>query len=416
MTRRFSGEKHYNEARAQGELIQLLDFLGIDKNTPKNALSEVTYYTCIRVLSESLGKLPFKVQQKLDRGVLKLPQHRLWQTLMIRPNRFMSATSFWSYMERMRTHRGNTYALITGTGRNVELWPFNPDDIDVWWDNAKILGEVPDVYYRYNGTGGERIFKSSEIFHVRTFNSVDGIMGIPVSEQLWDFIKAQGKAEDMLEQMYGSGFMAKAVLQYTGNLSDENVKKFAKLVTDYAENKYEKDGVRNFIPAPLGATIQPLNVKLADNEFAVISQASALQIAAAFGIKPTQIGDYSKSSYSSEESQQISFLVETLLYNFRSYEQEATYKLLTASERAQGEEIKIDVRENLRVTQKELMDNLRSGVSSFIFTPNEAREQLDLPPVEGGDKLIGNGTNIPIEMVGQQYTKAQQAEGGERNE
>ena len=62
------------------------------------------------------------------------------------------------------------------------------------------------------------------------------------------------------------------------------------------------------------------------------------------------------------------------------------------------------------------MTILRSGIANFIFTPNEAREQLDLPPVEGGDKLIGNGTNIPIDMVGQQYNKTQQAEGGDNDE
>jgi hypothetical protein len=60
------------------------------------------------------------------------------------------------------------------------------------------------------------------------------------------------------------------------------------------------------------------------------------------------------------------------------------------------------------------MNNLRSGVSNFIFTPNEAREQLDLPPKDGGDRLIGNGTTIPIEMVGQQYNRTAQAEGGDR--
>jgi len=415
ISRRFADkDKHYNEEHARGELIQLLDFLGIDRNTPKDALSVIVYYTCIRVLSESIGKMPIKVQKKLDRGVLRQPNHRLWRVLMQRPNRFMTATNFWSCMERARSHKGNAYAYITGAGQDTELWYLPTEDVEVYYDDAKIISDIPDVYYRYMAGGKEYIFKSSEIIHLRTSNTRDGIMGIPVCEQLRDYITGQGKAQDMLNQMYESGFMAKAVLQYTGNLNDDNVKKFVKLVSDYAENKYSKEGVKNFIPAPLGATIQPLNIKLADNEFAAIQQASALEIAAAFGIKPTQVGDYSKSSYSSEETQQISFYVETLLFIIEQYEQELTYKLFTRQEQAEGIEAKFDTRVILRVTQEAQMNNLRSGVSNFIFTPNEAREQLDLPAVEGGDKLIGNGTNIPIEMVGQQYNRTAQAEGGDR--
>jgi HK97 family phage portal protein len=217
----------------------------------------------------------------------------------------------------------------------------------------------------------------------------------------------------MLGKMIDNGFTSKAVVQYTGNLNDENVKRFVKLLTDYAEEKHQYEGAKYFIPAPLGATITPLNVKLADNEYAELTKYSALQIAAAFGIKPTQINDYTKSSYSSEEAQQLNFYKETLLFPLEQYEQELDYKMLTDKERRDGEMMKFETDVILRVTQEQQMTILRSGIANFIYTPNEAREKLDLPPVEGGDKLIGNGTNIPIDMVGQQYSKAQQAEGGE---
>lgn len=408
-------EKHIDDSRAQAELYNLLDFLGIDKRRPRDELSVITYYTCLRILSESIGKIPLRVQKVLDRGVTKQPNHRLWRTLGRRPNRYMTATGFWSLMEWTRQHKGNAYAYITGTGSNIELWYLDPDNVEVFYDDAKLLAKIPDVYYRYIVGGQQHIFKSGELLHFRTTNSRDGILGIPVREQLRDTILGQGKAQDMLNSMYDSGFMAKAVLQYTGNLSEDNAKKFTKMMNEYAENKWEKDGVKNFIPVPLGASIQPLNIKLADNEFNEIKQFSALEIAAAFGVKPTQIGDYTKSSYSSEEAQQISFLVETLLFIIEHYEQEITYKLFTRQEQEEGLEAKFDTRVILRVTAEAMMNNLRAGVSNFIFTPNEAREQLDYPPADGGDKLIGNGTNIPIEMVGQQYSKTAQAEGGEND-
>lgn len=402
--------------RTDGELFKLLDFLGIDRNTPANLLSQITYFTCIRVLSEGIGKIPLKVYRQLDRGVLTLTKHRLWNVLNQRPNRYTPAALFWAQMERMRSHRGNAFALITGAGSNVELWALDPDDVEIVIDDGKILADQQDIYYRYSGNDGkERLFKSAEIIHLRTWNTKDGILGIPVMEQLREFVLNQSKAEKMVGKMLDTGFTAKAAVQYTGNLSEENQKKLVQVLTDYAEEKDRFENTKYFIPIPYGMQITPLNVKLADNEFAELTKYSALQIAAAFGVKPTQINDYTKSSYSSEEAQQLNFYKETLLFPMEMYEQELTYKLFLDKERNSGEKAGFDTKQLLRVTQEQQMTILRSGIANFIFTPNEAREQLDLPPVEGGDKLIGNGTNIPIDMVGQQYTKTQQAEGGEEN-
>ena len=49
---------------------QFLEWLGIDKDNVE-AISEVTYFTCLKVLSETLGKLSLKMYQDTDRGIIK---------------------------------------------------------------------------------------------------------------------------------------------------------------------------------------------------------------------------------------------------------------------------------------------------------------------------------------------------------
>ncbi|MEG0759014.1 MAG: hypothetical protein RR505_11450 [Raoultibacter sp.] len=52
-------------SRNQGQLDEwrkLAEFLGLDSDKPE-ALSESTYYVCMRVLSESIGKLPCKLRK-----------------------------------------------------------------------------------------------------------------------------------------------------------------------------------------------------------------------------------------------------------------------------------------------------------------------------------------------------------------
>ena len=59
----------------------------------------------------------------------------------------------------------------------------------------------------------------------------------------------------------------------------------------------------------------------------------------------------------------------------------------------------------LRTDSQTQMENLSKAVNNGIYTPNEAREYLDMPSREGGDVLMVNGNYIPITQVGEQYAK-----------
>ena len=402
------------------ELNNLYKFLGIDPNQNQSALSEATYYSCLKVLSEALGKLPLKLLKHNDRnGVETARKHYLYNLLYSRPNPYMTAASFWSTVEFNRNHYGNAFVWIQGSGEKMKLWILPSTNVEVWYDDALIIADQPDIYYRY--TAGKKVytFGSEEILHFKSFNTVDGLVGISVQEQLKTTIVSNNKAQKLTEKMYDNGFTGKAVLQYTGSLNDANQKSFTKGIQSYLNGDLKSEGIENLIPLPFGTTLQPLNLKLSDNQFLEVKQYTALQIASAFGIKPYQIGDYTKSSYASAEAQQLSFYVDTLLYIIKQYEEELTYKLLSADEVSNGYHFKFNVAVILRADLQTQINTLSTAVSNFIYTPNEARAKLDLEAKEGGDRLLGNGASIPVELTGSQYIKnesgnnpAEKLEGG----
>lgn len=394
----------------QMTLNQLLNWLGVH-DVSGEALSEATYFACIKVLSESIGKLPLRLMQSTpNSGVKPLRHHRYYRMLNERPNRFMSASVFWTYMEYCRNHYGNAYALIdTHDPEHPQLWPLDPRNMQVWYDNARLLRDLPDVYYVYSDGKGMTTYGSEEILHFKTHQTVDGLVGVSVREQLANTIQGNIKAQKMVNKMYDSGMTAKAVLQYTGSLKDASVDQLTKGIEAYAKGDMKSKGVENIIPMPLGMTLTPLNLKLADSQFLEVKQYSALQIAAAFGVKPNQVGDYTKNSYASAEAQQLSFLVDTLLFNIKQYEEELSWKLLTDEEAAAGMSAKFNTSVLLRADQETKISTLSTAVSSFLMTPNEAREQLDLPHKEGGDQLLGNGAAIPVQYAGSQYISGQAA-------
>ena len=401
-------KKDATSSSEQLTLNQLLDWLGVH-DVSGEALSEATYFACIKVLSESIGKLPLRLMQSTpNSGVTPLRSHRYYRMLNERPNRFMSASVFWTYMEYCRNHYGNAYALIdTHDPDHPQLWPMDPRNMKVWYDNARLLRDVPDVYYVYSDGKGVTTYGSEEILHFKTHQTVDGLVGVSVCEQLANTIQGNIKAQKMVNKMYDSGMTAKAVLQYTGSLKDASVDQLTKGIEAYARGEMKAKGVENIIPMPLGMTLTPLNLKLADSQFLEVKQYSALQIAAAFGVKPNQVGDYTKNSYASAEAQQLSFLVDTLLFNIKQYEEELSWKLLTDEEAAAGMSAKFNTSVLLRADQETKITTLSTAVSSFLMTPNEAREQLDLPHKEGGDQLLGNGAAIPVQYAGSQYISGQ---------
>lgn len=411
-----SGKLDFRATDAGQEWVNLARFLGIDPEQNKDAMQEATYYACIRILRETVGKMPIMLMQTMDDGGIRsASEHPMYSLLARRPNKYISATAFWSSLEQDRQHQGNAYCLITGAGtqrKPYQLWRMPPDEVEVWWDDARWLGEIPDIYYIWSTGGRRMVFKSCEVMHFRSSDTIDGIMGIPMIDRLESVVRGALGAQDFQNKLISSGMTAKMVLQYTGNLDDEGVEKFTRGIERYATGKLGSDGVENIIPIPVGSQITPLNLKLTDAQFLELKKYSAVQIAAALGIKPQQIGDQTKQSYASSKAQQEMFYTDTMLYILRHFEDEITYKLLSDEMKASRFFVEFDSEVLLRNDFKTQVEANKIAIESFQMTPNEGRKKLNLPAKPGGDTLIGNGATIPLEMVGSQYAN-EDPKGGE---
>lgn len=125
-TERLRRRKSATSTSEQLTLDGLLNWLGVH-DVERGVQSEATYYACLKVLSEALGKLPLRLMQTTaDTGVQPLLSHRYYRVLLERPNRFMSASVFWTYIERCRNHNGNGYAIIDEHDpEHPQLWPMD---------------------------------------------------------------------------------------------------------------------------------------------------------------------------------------------------------------------------------------------------------------------------------------------------
>ena len=388
----------------------LFDILSLPNDTNievQQDISETIYFICLKHLSESLGKMQWEKREITKRkGRETIFDNELDLLLNIRPNPYMSAITFWQTVELNRNHYGNSYVYIERDGVKIKnLWQLPSNEVEIWIDNKGYFGLKDSIWYVWNDSrSGKRYsFLKDEILHFKTHMSWDGLSGISVRDVLKTQLNTQKSALNFLKRIYSSSTLGtKVVVHYTGELNDSKAKNMIGKIANFAKAK--ESGA--FIPLPLGYQAQLLEMKLAFEN----NKNTALQIAAAFGIKPNVINDYTKSSYSNSETQQLDFYVNTLQPLFLIYEQELSYKLLHPRDLERGQRLVINEDILFKMDNQTKANVYSNYVQNFIMTPNEVREALNLPYVEGGDKLVGNGNAISIDKAGEQYMK-----GGEGN-
>lgn len=395
---------------------EFLEWLGISE-TPKNILSEVTYFTCLKMLSETLAKMPIKFYQQTEKGIEQAQPNNTYDLIKTRPNPQMTPSIFWATVENNRNHYGNAYVWLRrefirkkygGEIVTKDLWIMPSSDAVIVLDDQGVFGDIGNIYYWYTDkyTGKSYLFQSCDVMHFKTSFSFDGLSGMSVQDTLKQTIQGGLESQNFLNNLYQGGLTAKAVLQYTGDLSEKLKKKLIANLEEYANGA---SNAGKIVPVPVGMKLEPLTIKLTDSQFFELKKYTALQIASAFGIKPNQINDYDKSSYANSEMQNISFYIDTALFILKQYEEEINYKLLTPQERIEGKYYKFNENVILRTDAKTQSEILTGYVQNGIYTPNEARSYMNKPRMEGGDELICNGNYIKVKNIG----KSEEGENGE---
>lgn len=374
------------------------EFFGINVSSD---LSEVTYFTCLKVLSESVGKLSLHLKDNDNNRILN---HEALQKLKFSPNPFMTPTPMMTLLECWRNHHGNAYAYLSydNRGNLVGIYPLHPQRVRIWIDNAKIFSGKEDLYYEYNKDGKIYLFQKDEILHLKGCLSKDGIVGMSVRETLATTLNGVKASQKYLNNLYDRGLTAKALLRYTGDLNKDLQKKMLEAIEEFINTENNPTGI---LPLPPGMDIVPLDLKLTDSQFFELKKYSALQIAAAFGVKPNHLNDYDKSSYSNSEMQNLTFYIDTLLYILTLYEEEFNLKLLTESERLKGLHFEFNVASILKGDLKTQAECITKYLQSGVYTINEARKKAGLPAIDGGDVIVMNGSYVPLEKLGIAYEK-----------
>lgn len=394
----------WNESEPKISMSKIMELFSGKAYNEISDLGEITYYTCLKTLSESVGKMPVYL---MDKDKRRITEHKINHLLQVAPNSIHTPTQLFTYFEYCRNHYGNAYGYLQRTrgGELAGIIPLPPQRVQIWLtDGDEEFWERPYYYFYSDERSGKNYWIPPEdVLHFKSWITEDsGYAGKSVREILaasFSGIKASTK---FLTDLHQHGLVANAIVKFTGDLKRES--------QDLLLNEIERqarDNSRRMITLPMGFDLQKLDLTLADSQFYELKKYSSLQIASAFGVPPIYLNDLEKSSYANAAMQNLQFYTQTLLFILSNYEQEMNRKLLNREELSNGLGFKFNVATILRGDIQQQADIIQKLVSCAVYSPNDARRWLDQPPIANGagDQYLVNGSMVPIDKAGAAYAK-----------
>jgi len=358
--------------------------------TPDTALSYNPWYAGVSLIADSIAMLPlpfYKDDNKGGRARAFVPSSALFNRA---PNTYQSAFEFRHFMQYCATHYGNAYAIIERDNQlnPIAMYPVSPEAVTEA-SLEKFQGQSILVYTIKIDENDTKKFPAYDIFHIKGL-STDGIFGVNPVELFRDTLGLGVATELFGATFFENNGVPGGTLDIPGIVSDDD----ARNIMRGWHNKY--GGLSNSNKVALlqgGAKFNAISMNNDSAQYLETRAFSILDVCRMLRLKPHQLGDIAKSSYSSIEAQGIEFVTYTLMPWLKRWENEISRKLISTQEK------------NNRVYAEHNVDALLRGDTNSRYAAyaigrqwgwlsiNDIRQKENMPAVDGGDSY-----QLPLNM------------------
>ena len=358
--------------------------------TMKN--SELIFAAVSRI-SNSLSAMPVQ----LYKGA-KPVYDELNDMVSFAPNSIMTSTQFFKTMEACRGTAGDCYALkVFAPGSAVPRL----DVLDPTKVKPVIEQSSGELWWRIQpDTGKEMYVHDWYMVHI-PFISTNGIGGISPVSVLFDTLKYSQSIQIFNAEQLEHGVNSAIVLEAPSNLGQDQKKA---VVEDFMETYRETSG--NILLLESGVQAKTLNLSPVDSKLFEVEKITRSKVAMVYNIPPHLLGDYSDTSFSSQEQQMLEFLMLTMLPIVTAYEQELNRKLLSFEQRKKGYHFKFNMDSILRADAATMAEVHYKAVRSGWLTVDEIRYERNMPALPGG---IGKHALVSQDLATLAYTVNEKA-------
>jgi len=353
--------------------------------SPDNAMEAPTVYACVRLISQTLARMPWQVLRNSADGASNDVTHPVYQLLNCEANEDMTSFVFREAQISDCLLYGNSFAFINRNpaGTPIGMERLRPDLMYMMRDQAN------QPYYQYwTGKADEkaseeikqRKFRPYDILHV-VGPSADGMLGEAAIHRMRDLIGMELELQEFTSRFFANNCRPAGVLSMPGRLSAEGANRLREA---FARVHSGAQGAGKVAILEEGLKYDAISTNAKDSDLDSMKKFCRQQIAAAFNVPSHRVGDNDGVSYSSAEQANAVFVQSTLAGWAARLEQEVNRKLI---KRGDDVTTRISFDDLLRGDMSTRFSAYAVAVTNGILTPNEIRAREGLPAVEGGESI-----------------------------
>ena len=353
--------------------------------SPDNAMEAPTVYACVRLISQTLARMPWQVLRNSADGASNDVTHPVWSLLNAEANEDCTSFLFRESQISDCLLYGNSFAFINRNpaGTPVGLERLRPDLVYMLRDASN------QPFYQYwTGKADEkaseeikqRKFRPYDILHI-VGPSADTLLGECPIHRIRDLIGMELELQEFTSRFFSQNCRPAGVLSMPGRLSAEGANRLRE-----AFNRVHSgaQGAGKIAILEEGLKFEAISTNAKDSDLDSMKKFCRQQIAAAFNVPSHRVGDNDGVSYSSAEQANAVFVQSTLAGWAARLEQEVNRKLL---KRGDDVTTRISFDDLLRGDMSTRFSAYAVAVTNGILTPNEIRAREGLPAVEGGESI-----------------------------
>ncbi|MDP7979138.1 phage portal protein [Bacillus sp. WLY-B-L8] len=339
--------------------------------------------TCISFLGRTISQSEFRVKNKKE-----FVQDELYYRLNVRPNKNMTASTFWEKFVRKLIYDNECLVIQADDGDLLIADDFQHNEYAVFED---IFTNVTVKDYLF-----KRSFKQSEVIHLKYRNDklstlIDGLFA-----DYGDLFGRILNSQKRKNQVRGTVDM-----DMIGAKTQEQVTK----LQEFIDNMYKAIGDKDIAIVPQQKGIEYKEVYNGSangpsvEEINKVTNGFLNQVAMAIGI-PTSLlyGDMADV-----EKQTKNYMLFTAKPLLKKISDEANVKFFEMNEYLEGQ--KIEVKAVSYQSIFDLATSIDKLISSSAFTANEIRMEVGYE--------ISDDPNLNVHHITKNYTKLNEDEGGE---
>jgi len=379
---------------------------GYDNFAKETYLKNVTAFTAIREVAQSVASVPWKQFRKLSGGGREEEQEGDVVEVLKRPNPTESLEYVILRAAAFLVMSGNGFLerIKLGTGPNSgqlrELYTLRPDRFEIGTNS--VTGQVGKYIYKVQGRKVEYevdpVTLQSDILHLKTFHPLDDWWGAAATEAAAREVDTSNAATQWNKSLIDQQGRPGMVYTLVGQLGVDQFDSLERTLEERAGP--ENVGRDIIITGDKGTTVTPYGWTPADLDFNEGDHRLMRKIAMGYGVPPMLIGIPGEATFANYKEARLAFWENTIFFWLNYLKGELNNWLFEKDSEMFLDYILDDV-PALAVKRDMLWDRART---SDFLTLDEKRELVGKdkyePSDDPGSMIFIEASKIPIEAAG----------------